>query len=59
LLTITGNGSGQECPLYTLFEFVLEMVFDHVEEVCAIVGAANAVRLIGIDHEAELLVCLD
>ena len=43
----------------TLLEFVLEMVFDQVEEVIAIVGAANAVRLVGIDHEAELLVGLD
>ena len=28
---IQGNGSGQECPLYTLFQFVLEVAFDHVE----------------------------
>lgn len=43
----------------TLFEFVLEMVFDHVEEVGAIVRATNAVRFVGIDHQAELLVRLD
>jgi hypothetical protein len=43
----------------TLFQFVLEVVFDHVEEMIAIVGAADAVGFIGIDHEAELLACLD
>ena len=43
----------------TLFQVVLEVLFDHVEEMIAIVGAADAVGFIGIDHEAELLACLD
>jgi len=42
-----------------LLQFALEVVFDQVEEVIAIVGAADAVGLVGIDHEAELLVCID
>src|SRR5579863_1163464 len=30
-----------------------------MKELSAIIGAANAVRFVGIDHEAELLVCFD
>ena len=43
----------------TLPQFALEVVFDEVEQVIAIVGASDAVGLVGIDHEAELLVRLD
>jgi hypothetical protein len=35
------------------------MAFDQLEEVIAIVRAADAVRLVGINHETELLAGLD
>jgi hypothetical protein len=42
-----------------LLHFPFEVVFDLVEEVIAIIRAADAVGLVGIDHEAELFACLD
>ena len=42
-----------------LFQFAFEVVFDLVEEVIAIVRAADAVGLVGIRHEAELFARLD
>ena len=42
-----------------LFQFAFEVVFDLVEEVIAVVCAADAVGLVGIDHEAELFALLD
>ena len=45
--------------LTRLFQFAFEVVFDLVEEVIAIVRAADAVGLVGIRHEAELFARLD
>jgi hypothetical protein len=49
---------GRQSPR-ELFHFAFEVVFDLVEEVIAIVRTADAVGLVGIDHEAELFACLD
>ena len=43
----------------SLFQFAFEVVLDLVEEVIAIVCAADAVSLVGIYHEAELFARLD
>ena len=42
-----------------MLQFVLEVIEDQVEEVVAVICAADAVRLVGIDHETELLARLD
>lgn len=40
-------------------QFVGEVVLDHVEEVVAVDGAGDAVGLVGVGHEAELLAGAD